>query len=272
MDPTHRLVVTKINNSGFFVTDVDDRSCTEGGRALACYNSIFAFNFRAPEGLRPCDLLSVFQGSVSEFVGYTELNQPGYQVGLLWRPMDPQAGPCLIPDATVLTPELRADEARMEWYEAGLVRVENVLLPTMIGPALAPMGVPARDATNCDLNGDGRVNFQDLAEAACANACAANPTCSEWSAWRRFGQVMVTLPGMASAPARILFTPRDVQPSFDPQRPRGPAATLTGTLRQVGPNWIIEPRCEADMVLQGDGQTVRPARDTCLHERSEREE
>lgn len=257
----HRLVVTQTDNSGFFITDIDDRSC--GGQP--CYNSLYSFNFRSPDGMRPCDLLTVLTGSVAEFVSSTQLAQPGYQVGLAWRPNDPQAGACLIPDPTELTGAILTDEVQLERYESGLVRVQNATLPTMVGPLRAPNGIPAMGATNCDFNNDGRVTFDGGAEQQCSDACAANPACSEWSAWARFGQVAVTLPG-TGAPVRVAINAKAVDPNFDPQRPVAARATFTGTLRQVGPNWVIQPRCGAEIVYEGMGPVRRPS-EICLSER-----
>jgi hypothetical protein len=265
----HRLVVTQTDNTGFYITDIDDRSC-EGA---PCFNSMYSFNFRTPDGMRPCDLLAVLTGSVAEFVSSTQLAQPGFQVGVLWRADDPAVGRCLIPEATPLAPATVRDPALMERFESGLVRVTDVALPTMIGPMIAPQGIPMEGATNCDLNGDGRIVFGGNAEGNCSNACAADPTCSEWSAWSRYGQVSVALPvGMGEAVARVAITPRAVSPRFDPIHPVGLRATVTGTLRQVGPNWIVQPRCEQDLVIDGDGQSVRPTHESCLHERSIGEE
>lgn len=260
----HRLVVTQTDNSGFFVTDIDDVSC--GG--MPCFNHLYSFNFRAPDGMRPCDILATLTGSVAEFVSSTQLAQPGYEVGVAWRPNDPAVGECQIPDAVELSATALTNA---ESLESGLVRATDVVLPTVMGPGLAPGGIAGPGATNCDLNGDGRITYDGGMEDQCATACQGDPACSEWSNWARYGQVTVTLPGMG-ATTRVAIAPKPVNPNFDPVRPRGPTATVTGTLRQVGPNWIIQPRCGADFVVAGDGQTVRRAREVCLHERSEGEE
>ena len=268
-DRVHRLVVTQTDNQGFFVTDIDDRAC-EGA---PCFNSLYSFNFRTPDGMRPCDLLTTLTGSVAEFVSSTQLAQPGFQVGVAWHPDDPAVGACLIPDATVLDGATVRDPALMERYESGLVRAADVTLPTTLGPMLAPQGHPMPGATNCDLNGDGRISYGGNVEGNCANDCLADTTCSEWSAWLRYGQLTVSLvTAMGEAAARVAIAPRAVSPRFDPQHPTGPTGTITGTLRQVGPNWIIQPRCEQDLVIAGDGQSVRPTSATCLHERSIGEE
>ncbi len=259
-DRRHRIVVTQTDNSGFFLTDIDDRSC-EGE---PCFNSLYAFNFRAPDGMRVCDLLQTLTGSVAEFVGSTQLSQPGYQVGLLWRPNDPQAGPCLVPDPVVLTQALARDEVRLERLESGLVRLENVILPTLVGPGRAPNGIPMPGATNCDFNNDNRIVYDGGIEDQCATACAANPSCSEWTSWARFGQVLVTLPG-SGAVTRLGLNARAVDPTFDPTRRRTPSVTVTGTLRQVGPNWVVQPRCGAEIVYEG--MPVRRPNEVCLYER-----
>ncbi|MEI2709436.1 MAG: hypothetical protein V9E96_10540 [Chitinophagaceae bacterium] len=129
-DRVHRLVVTQTDNSGFYVTDIDDRSCG----AEHCFNSLYSFNFRTPDGMRPCDLLTSLTGSVAEFVSSTQLAQPGFQVGVEWHPDDTAVGACLIPEADVITPALARDAALLERYESGLVRVENVRLPDAHGP------------------------------------------------------------------------------------------------------------------------------------------
>jgi hypothetical protein len=259
----HRLVVTQTDNSGFFVTDIDDASCD----GAPCFNSMYSFNFRAPDGMRPCDLLLTLTGSVAEFVSTTQLAQPGYQIAVAWRPDDPATGACQIPDPVLLTPELVRDTARMERYESSLVRAMDVTLPTVIGPLRPGDGTPRAGQTNCDFSGDGSVDFGDPAEAACANACDADPQCSEWNAWARFGQVRVTLAGGGGRVAAAL---RTVDPNYDPQNPPAATATLTGMLRQVGPNWIIGPRCDQDFAVTT--RPVRPVRESCLHERSLSEE
>lgn len=258
----HRLVVTQTDNSGFFVTDLDDRSCD----GMPCFNSMYSFNFRAPDGMRPCDLLLNLTGSVAEFVSTTQLAQPGYQIGLAWRPNDPVAGPCLIPDAVALDTAMVSNTALMERYESSLVRASGVTLPSIVGPLRPGDGVPRAGQTNCDFSGDGAIDYRDAAEADCANACDANPTCSEWSSWNRYGQLRVTLPGGG----RVAVAVRAVDANYDPERPATTAATVTGTLRQVGPNWIINPRCDVDLALEG--RPVRPTRESCLHERSLSEE
>jgi hypothetical protein len=89
----------------------------------------------------------------------------------------------------------------------------------------------------------------------------------------RFGQMAVDF--AANQPAnvqRFIVSPREAISNFNPQAQPMPGArmTVTGTLKQVGPNWIVEPRCTVDLVYQGG--TVRPARESCVTPRTVAEE
>ena len=274
-----RLVVTRISVSGFWVTDVADRSCpdpaapTDPTRNKPCFNSIFSFNFRLPEGLRPCDRLDQIQGSVQEFVGTTQFGQPAWNVtpGGLWVNAT-QSGACGIPDALLITPAmLDMADVTLEPLESGIVRAEGLAFPTTIGPAKACTGSGATlrcafqaGQSSCDLNRDGRVDYNDADEAACGNQCQALVGCSEWTSWHRFGTMLVDFRDGSMPATRLSVSPREALPDLDPQRPPAtdPAGfTATGTLKQVGPNWIIEPRCTQDVVLTG---APLPANASCL--------
>ncbi len=265
--PMHRLVVTNTDNSGFYVTDIDDTSCM----GMPCYNSIYAYNYNPPVGMYPCDMLSSLVGSVSVFVSYNELNEPGYIIGMQYYPPVDPAHPapaeiCRIPDAVVLDATAIASTPALSALESGMVRVTDVSLPTIIGPAHPTNGVPTMGATNCDFNNDGKITYNGGPEQQCADMCLAEANCSEWSGWLTYGQIYVTLSGATAS--RILVTPKTVLPDFDPQHPVGLVATVTGELRRVGPDWVIAPRCQEDMVIQGDGQSVRAANATCLPPRT----
>jgi hypothetical protein len=262
-----RLIVTRISVEGFWVTDIDDRSCpdpanpTDPSRNHACYNSIFAFNFRLPDGLRPCDQLELLQGSVQEFVSTTQLGQPAWRIPPenLWVD-EAHSGTCPIPDAVEITPAmLNAADTQLEPYESGVVRASGLVFPTLIGPerpCTTANGVTtcnfAPGASNCDLNGDGRVDFNNPAEATCGNGCQGMRGCSEWTGWARFGTMQVDYIDPTAVNPRLEVSPREAMPDLDPNMlPAVGSAgfTITGTLKQVGPNWIVEPRCTQDLVL-----------------------
>ena len=65
-----RNIVVHVSNSGFFVVDRDESE----------YASLFAFNFSRPEGVRRGDRLKSLSGQVLEFLGYTELSFPIWNV------------------------------------------------------------------------------------------------------------------------------------------------------------------------------------------------
>jgi hypothetical protein len=284
------LVVTRISIAGFWVTDTADRSCTDPmdpSQRVPCYNSLFMFNFRLPEGLRPCDRLSRLQGTVQEFVSTTQLSQPSWQVdpnGGLW--IDEQrSGACPIPAAVPLTPSMLSNtDTMLEPHENSLVRVQNVVLSRNVGPALVSCDTDtgntvcnfAPGRSNCDLNRDGTIDFNNPAESACANTCQRERGCSEWTNWTRYGQLTVDfMSGQPGGVQRLIIAPKEAISNFNPQAqpvPAGEPVTVTGTLKQVGPNWIIEPRCTQDLASPTLGVEPRPTNQTCLIPRTVTEE
>jgi hypothetical protein len=63
-------VVVHVSNNGFYVVDKDETQ----------FASVFAFNFNRPEGLRRGDKLRSFGGDVQEFLGFTEIGFPSWDV------------------------------------------------------------------------------------------------------------------------------------------------------------------------------------------------
>ncbi|MBL8684545.1 MAG: hypothetical protein JNK05_35550 [Myxococcales bacterium] len=280
------LVVTRISVSGFWVTDTARVFCpAEGGGMRRCANSLFSFNFRLPEGMRPCDRLARLSGTVQEFVSTTQMAQPSWNIppeGLFTD----RSGTCPIPEAVVLRPTAMGEmpssapalevldmsdmSERLEPLENAIVRLQNVVLSQNVGPARASCDMAAGTCTfgpgrsNCDLRGDrgdGVVNFDDPLEALCANTCQKTVGCSEWTGWIRFGQMAVDFAQNQPANVqRFIIAPREAISNFDPlnQPAPGVRATVTGTLKQVGPNWIVEPRCTVDLVFDGRGTVLAP--------------
>jgi hypothetical protein len=131
--------------------------------------------------------------------------------------------------------------------------------------------------SNCDRNRDGRIDFDNVGEATCANACQRTVGCSEWTNWQRFGQLAVDFAtGQPAGLQRLIIAPREAVSDFNPLMqpvPAGERVTVTGTLKQVGPNWIIEPRCTADLASMALGTwPARDANQTCLIPRTVTEE
>jgi hypothetical protein len=290
------LVVTRISVGGFWVTDTSRTFCpSPTGGMRRCANSLFSFNFRLPEGMRPCDRLSRLAGTVQEFTGSTQLAQPAWTIpaeGLFTE----RSGACPIPDAVVLRPKAMMEMAAsreseevldmasmdevLEPLENTLVRLPNVVISRNVGPMVVPCDVNtgmctfAPGQSNCDQNRDNVVDFDNPVEALCANTCQKAAGCSEWTGWIRFGQMAVDFAeNQPSGVQRFIIAPREAISNFDPlnQPAPGVRATVTGTLKQVGPNWIVEPRCTVDLVFDGRG-AVRPARESCVTPRSVSEE
>lgn len=231
------LVVTRVASQGFFVTDLGDQG--QG------YNHLFAFNFSTPAGMRVCDRVSFLAGTVSEFFGYTELTFPSYRVDPISRE-DLDAGLCPVPPPVLLNPTMIADPEAMERIEAALVRVDGYRIAGKFGPKPAFDNVFGEDQSNCDLNGDGVVDFENEQEGACGNACSADPDCSEWVGFAARGNFKV------SDGASVIQVNTGGSTLFDPTEYRGLVlSSVTGTLANFSGgslNWTVETRCPDDLV------------------------
>jgi hypothetical protein len=82
-------IVVHVSNSGFYVVDTH----LPAGETNA-YHSLFAYNYNRPEGLRRGDRLCRLAGNISEFLGYTELNFPYWDVDLRCPVPDDPGGVC----------------------------------------------------------------------------------------------------------------------------------------------------------------------------------
>jgi hypothetical protein len=245
-------VVTRISSDGFYVTDIND---PRG------YSSVFAFTQSTPPRLRICDRVRVLSGTVAEFFGSTQLSFPTWSVERFDpASSDPRRARCRIPAPHVLADGELIDKNGLYRWIAGLVRVETadgrtVRVTRKAGPR-SPVGpdfLPSDDATNCDLNGDGRITFAGGDEERCARACEQDVECSEWSAFadrRNFQLVVETESGAAKIQANT-----SAVSGFDPLASRGQTLrAVTGTLRffSGGQQFTIEPRCGDDLVVALD--------------------
>lgn len=273
------LVVTRVASDGMYVTDVADG----GGRG---YNHLFVFSFNTPTSIpdcqedeqeslacssqqaivvRPCDRLRSVQGIISEFYGFTEMNFPSWHL----VPWDPSEGPCPIPEPALLDATTLNGKGTlpMEALEAALVRVRDVDLPD-----------PERDFVDCDLNGDGVVNFRDYGtnqcdpECQCRESCDGSPLCLELTQYRDYGQWPVRVGGPGGV--KLWVSSRDSVPAFDPFDPSVPRRlkAITGTLRNLSflkpKPWILEPRCLEDLTLEGEPLSAATA---CVRQRDTEE-
>lgn len=240
------LVVTRVARDGFYVTDIGNQA--EG------YNHIFAFNFSTPEGMRVCDRVTQLSGTVAEFFGFTELSFPSYQVENL---PDSELASCPVPEPPALEDATINDAGEMERLESALVRLggttssgatlEGFKIAEFFGAKPAFMGDFAADRSNCDLNGDGEIDFENNPEEnACAQLCSADPRCSEWTSFASRGNYKV------SRGATLMQVNTQGAPGFVPTDHKGEIIpALTGTLRNFSGgdlNWTVEVRCVDDVV------------------------
>ena len=256
-DPNY-IVVTRVASAGFFVTDLGD--------AADGYNHLFAFNFNTPEGMRVCDRLTLLTGTAAEFFGFTEITFPSYEVDELVDTAD-----CPLEEPPVLDGTDVSDPQVLERLESGVVRVEGFRISENLGPGLAVNNVFAPDATNCDLNGDGAVDFLTDDEGSCANVCASDPQCTEWTGFISRGNYKVQKDGVQ------IQLNTGTALGFSPQANLGQELrSVTGTLRNFSGgslNWTIETRCIDDLLCDipdaGCAEEELPINEACVTLRTE---
>ncbi len=257
--PPQDLIVTRVASDGFYVTDLNADEQKNG------YNHIFAFNFSTPAGMRVCDHVTFLSGTVNEFFGFTELSFPSFSLEpiLEGQPCTKMPEPNLI-DATTL-----ASSVGMEKIESSLVRVVGYHVAANFGPKTVVNNVFAPDTSNCDLNGDGQIDFTNAAEGSCSDACSKNPECSEFTAFSARGNYKIS----KSLTEQIQIQTGAVG-DFDPVGNKGLLLdSVTGTLRNFSGgtlNWTIEARCKHDLVCgrAGCSPQQRPTNEACVFPRT----
>jgi hypothetical protein len=245
------LIVTRISSNGFYVTDTKD---VRGG-----FRSIFAFNFNAPPRMRVCDRLRSLNGTATEFFGFTQVSYPTWTL----EEWDPQERPCLVPEPTVLSPGVMSVSSDLLRITGDLVRVETLpdrslvaRVTSKFGPGNMPRGqggafVPGEDATNCDFNEDGRIEFAPgNPEGECATACSSDVDCTEWSNYiaRNNFRITVLSPNGGAA----IQADATASNEFDPYESKGTELrAFSGTLHYFsgGAQYTIQARCKDDIVV-----------------------
>lgn len=277
-------VVTRISSDGFNVTDLGE---TTG------FGSIFAFNFNSPPGMRVCDRLKTYRGTASDFFGSSQISFPTWTV----EEWNPQERPCLVPEPTVLrAADLMvngafADQQSLLRQLAGLVRVETTerselrvtrhfgrgdgtctLIPTF-NPATDLYQYNCTfgdDASNCDLNKDGRIDFATEPEKSCGAACSADPECSEWSNYTARAVFQLIVLDRANNIRGKIQADATASSTFRALELRGKAIrSFSGALRffSGGTQFTIEARCKDDIVVAVDSE-VPPIDKTCVFPRT----
>jgi hypothetical protein len=243
----HEVIVTRISKDGFYVTDLSD---DEVG-----FNHLFVFNFSTPRNLRVCDRMTLLSGVVSEFFGYTSINFPSYRSEFL---LEGDEDKCKVPDPILLEPDVITDAALMERYESGLVRLDGYHVSEKMGPKLALGGDFQPDQTNCDYNGDGRIDFESDAEGQCGTLCSDDPECTEWTQFVARGNYKVSK--RIEQVISVIQVNTDAAAEFNPVANKGlELDTVIGTLRNFSGgnlNWTVETRCTDDLLCEDPGCTT----------------
>lgn len=230
------MVVTGVDNSGFFVTDltackqkepfVSHSTPEPDGYLPGGYGSLYVYNSSFPDGLAAGDLLWTVAGSAQEFTSTTQLTFASWSIREDVRAEPPDqwnkyldlVPPVEISDRTcglenVFDPYVTDvlcgfsnSNMKMESVESGLVKLPNLKFPETF--------------QFCDFNGDGEVPFfcafqggwtycvePDPAaeEQQCNIDCTvgqgefAGKLCSERSQFDGFGQFVVEMAGPGPA-------------------------------------------------------------------------
>lgn len=240
------VVVTGITSDGFYATDVQDQN-------IRGFASVFMFTFSAPQRLGVCDRLRALQGTASDFFGYTEIGFPTWTV----ESWDPKSRNCLVPEPYSLKVADLKDTTTLFKNESGLVRLETkgaitVRVGKHFGPGkpTGPTFASSDNASNCDLNSSGKVDFSDPDEAACSNACTADVECSEFQSYlSQSNFALVVSDGTTTNKAQANGS---ASADFDPVLSKDkPVRSFTGALRYFsgGNQFTLEARCADDVIL-----------------------
>jgi hypothetical protein len=276
---SHSVIVTRIASDGFYVTDVDD---TRG------YSSVFAYNFSAPPQMRVCDRLRSFGGTAADFFGFTEMGFPTWEI----EDWDPLKRPCLVPEPHTFTAqELSRDDkgsfnttTALTKQIAAMVRLTNdpttkvdVHIGKHFGPNYPDKSTgyaPTDNATNCDINNDGKVDFNTDPEKTCANNCTADLECTEYSNFLSRSAFTLFISGPDPITGSLITGSiqgnASASAEFDPVANRGKSVhSFTGTLRYFsgGTQYTVEARCEDDIVLDQNTPPIDSGR-ACVHART----
>ena len=258
-----RLIVTRVASDGFYVTDIAD---VDANGKSSGYNHLFAFNFSTPAGMRVCDHVTYLSGTVNEFFGFTELNFPSYKLDY---PVDGK-GLCEVPEPTLISAATLADSVEMEKIESSLVRIVGYHVAANFGPKPVVNNVFGPDSSNCDLNGDGQVDFTLKNEGSCSDACSKNAECTEWTAFSARGNYKISKSG-----SNMIQIQTGTVSTFDPVANKGlPLDAVTGSLRNFSGgslNWTIETRCPDDLACGRVGCVPQalPSAQACVRLRTQ---
>ncbi|MDB4936321.1 MAG: hypothetical protein JWP87_3293 [Labilithrix sp.] len=249
-------VVTRIASDGFYVTDLKDKPGTVRGDAG--FNSVFAFNFNAPPRMRTCDRIKTYGGTANEFFGFTQMSYPTWTL----EEWDPAARPCLVPEPELLSALVIQSAPDLLLRSGNFVTVDTTpdgknkaMVTPHFGPGDVPRSpgglfTPTADASNCDLDKNGKITFEiGNPENDCNAACTADVECTEWSNWISRSTFRITVQDGTGTRAAIQAD-ASAAAGFDPIALKGKELRhFAGTLHffSGGSQFTIEVRCKDDV-------------------------
>lgn len=319
-----KLIVTRISANGFYVTDLND---TRG------YSSVFFYNFSSPPGMRVCDRIREIAGTATEFYGSVQMSFPSWQLEP-WQPPtfedgtpNPKGWECEVPDAVHLLPSAIAVPKTMLGLVHAVVKAEagsttdadnvahtlGVYVSSAFGPEFPEENPTYKstartypdnsrylmkpNASNCDFNGNGTVDFDVKDEADCSASCdrylhsVDDPTrtgekitvpgttsCTEYSNYLSRHTFRVVVVDQSVKNGLPVLSGDSVQadlstvPQADPFALRGkPIQTLRGTLNYFsgGSQFTIQARCSDDFAELGT--VAKSITTACIHPRTAKE-
>jgi hypothetical protein len=292
------VVITGVSSSGFYVTDI--------GNLAQGFASVYAYNYTAPPIMLPCDRLVTFGGTAGDFYGYTEINFPTWSL----EEWNPTVRPCLVPPPVpLLAGDLASVSAQLLNLEAALVEVAHdttvatvgtstisvattAHIGALFGPGLVNQATyqPTADATDCDYNADGKIEYdtncgpnmdQPCPEDLCANNCQANVECTEYSGFltesqfRLVVETATTTTPKGGKPTTSTVTGTiegngSADANFNPEALKGQQLrAFAGNLIYFsgGSQFTIQARC-ADDIVTDLGQTPLPSDKACVVQRN----
>ncbi len=271
------VYVTALVSNGFYVQDVTDARFGSFTDKQPGFNGLFVFNFNTPPRMRVCDRIRTIRGTAGEFFGFTQLSYPTWTLSE-WNP---RFSTCRVPDPTVLSPGAIGDRTNLLRLSGSLVRVESTpdrSLVVRVTPKLgsgkvpeAPGGgfVPGPDATNCDFNDDGRIDFAPGSkEGLCSQTCTADAECTEYSNFRERGTFRLTVTDSGNQQAAVQADAAQ-SAAFDALALRGQELrAFSGILTffSGGAQFTIEARCKDDIITDPKGVPFPSDKRTNLEE------
>lgn len=306
---SHSVIVTRISPSGFFVTDIDDprgfssvmaynfsappllRVCDRLRSFAGTASDFFGFteiNYPAWDtdewepaiaGERPCMVPVPNILNAGDIANNQSLFR--YESSLVRVCSAGHCCPQACPTKDISgnpIPQNQQDECATQKAQCDAAAAAKVdATATMhvtghFGPDLpqAPNYTPTDNATNCDLNNDGKVDFSTPPESTCASACDGDLECTEYSNFRQRSQFFLVVSDATGA-AKVAVDASQAASSVDPPSLRGkPIYSFTGTLTYFsgGSQFTVEARCSDDALVADPSATPLPMDQACVQPRT----